>query len=192
MRRALRERRLEPARLVELAQAEPNLAALARQAIEGQPRAVVVLARSTVAGRLVAELRQAGYRGTVLGGATLGGAAYARAASGAAEGVLAPCWAATDTVGWRTFASAYRRRFGGEPDIASAQGYDAVRLLAAAVRSGGLNRARIRDALRAASGWQGAAGTVRWNALGRNEPSVRLGAWRGGSLHDAPQLVSSP
>jgi hypothetical protein len=54
--------------------------------------------------------------------------------------------------------------------------------MAAAVRRAGLNRALIGDALRALSPWAGAAGVVRWDALGRNVRPVGLGRWRGGEL----------
>jgi hypothetical protein len=45
----------------------------------------------------------------------------------------------------------------------------------AAIRKAGLNRARIRDAVRELSGWQGASGVIRWDVLGQNERPVRLG-----------------
>ena len=80
---------------------------------------------------------------------------------------------------WRAFADAYAARWHAEPDWAAASGYDAVRIVAAAVRRAGLNRARIRDAVRGLAPYEGAGGVVRWNALGRNETGVRLSAPRG-------------
>jgi len=56
--------------------------------------------------------------------------------------------------------------------------------VASAMRKAGLNRARIRDAVRALAPWPGASGDVTWDALGRNERVVALGVWRG------PLLVS--
>ena len=57
-----------------------------------------------------------------------------------------------------------------------------MRLVAAAVREAGLNRARIRDAVRALAPWPCASGAVGWNALGRNEGAPVLGRWQGGRL----------
>jgi ABC-type branched-subunit amino acid transport system substrate-binding protein len=81
-----------------------------------------------------------------------------------------------------SFARDYEARWGEPPDAAAALGADAVRLVATAIRDSGLNRARIRDALRAAAPWQGASGSVRWDARGRNLRRAELAVWRGGRL----------
>ena len=189
VRRALGELRLTPAALVELPREALDLPAMARQVLEARPQVVVVLAGSTVAGRLVAELRRAGFAGDVIGGATLGGGAFARVAGDASEGVIAPSWVTTDNPEWVRFAQAYAVRWGRSPDASAAQGHDAVRLTVAAIRTAGLNRARIRDAVRGLSPWRGAVGSVEWNGLGRNEPRVRLGVWRGGRLQAGTTLA---
>ena len=181
LRRALGARRLTPATLVEIAPLEDDLGAVAGRLRHGDPRLVVVLAPSTLAGRLVAALRGSGYRGTLLGGAPAARAAFRRAAGDAAEGVIAPLLVEPGPP-WEAFAPAYATRWGEPPDEAAALGFDAVRLVAAAVRKAGLNRALVRDAVRSLAPWTGASGTVTWNALGRNERPVALGSWRGGRL----------
>ena len=181
VRRELARRRLAPATLVEFAAAEPDLQPLAARLADGRPGALLVLAPSSVAGRLVAAVREAGYRGPILGGASAARAAFRRAAGPAADGVLAPVAAETGPA-WDAFARAYEARWSEAPDDAATHAYDAVRMATAAVRRAGLNRARIRDAVRALAPWPGASGTVSWNALGRNERATALGAWRGGRL----------
>jgi branched-chain amino acid transport system substrate-binding protein len=181
LRRALGERRLTPATLVELAPLEAELAPLADRLVRGGPRAVVVLAPSSLAGRVTAALRGEGFRGTIVGGAPAGRAAFRRAAGAAAEGVIAPLLVEPGPA-WEAFAPAYAVRWGEPPDEAAAHGYDAVRLLAAAVRKAGLNRARIRDAVRSLAPWPGASGVVSWNPLGRNGRAVALGSWKDGRL----------
>jgi len=180
-RREMAKRRLAPQTLVEFAPDEADVAPLAARLAAGRPRGLLVLAPSRAAGRLVAALREAGFAGTVLGGATAAGAAFRRAAGPAADGVLAPA-AAEAGPAWDAFARAYETRWGEAPDDAAAHAYDAVRLVAAAVREAGLNRVRIRDAVRALAPWPGASGTVSWNALGRNERATALGAWSDGRL----------
>ena len=69
---------------------EPDLPALAGRLLRGGPRALVVLAPSSLAGRLVAALRAAGFRGHDPRRAPAGRAAFRRAAGAAAEGVIAP------------------------------------------------------------------------------------------------------
>jgi ABC-type branched-subunit amino acid transport system substrate-binding protein len=81
---------------------------------------------------------------------------------------------------WDAFAMAYAARWGDPPDDAAAQAYDAVRYLATALRLSGLNRARLADALRALAPWSGAAGELRFDALGRNQREVRLARWQAG------------
>ena len=181
LRRALGERRLTPAALVELAPLEAELPTLAARLLRGSPRAVVVLAPSRLAGHMAVALREAGFRGTIVGGAPAARTAFQRAAGGAAESVIAPILVETGPSGG-AFESSYAKRWGEPPDEAAARGYDAVRLVAAAVREAGLNRARIRDAVRALAPWAGVAGPVRWDPLGRNQAPVALGAWREGRL----------
>ena len=76
----------------------------------------------------------------------------------------------------------YERRWGEAPDEWAANGYDAVKLTVAAIRRAGLNRIRIRDAVRALAPWTGAGGVARWDALGRNQRRVVPCSWRGGHL----------
>jgi branched-chain amino acid transport system substrate-binding protein len=181
VRRELAKRRLTPATLVEFAPDTPEVAPLAIRLAAGRPRSLLVLAPSRAAGRLVAALRGAGFQGPILGGATAAGSAFRRAAGPAADGVLAPVTAEPGPA-WDAFARAYEARWSESPDDAATHAYDAVRIATAAVRRAGLNRARIRDAVRALAPWPGASGTVSWNALGRNERATALGAWRGGRL----------
>jgi branched-chain amino acid transport system substrate-binding protein len=181
LRRALGEQRLTPAALVELAPLEADLPALAARLLRGGPRAVVVLAPSSLAGRVAVALREAGFRGTIVGGAPAARAAFRRAAGAAAEGVIAPILIEPGP-SWEAFAQAYGKLWGEAPDEAAARGYDAVRLVAAAVREAGLNRPLVRDAMRALAPWVGVAGPVRWDALGRNQAPVALGTWHEGRL----------
>jgi branched-chain amino acid transport system substrate-binding protein len=174
-------RRLSPEALLEFGSDEPDVASLAARLADGRARALLVLAPSGTAGRLVAAVRAAGFRGAILGGATCGRTAFLRAAGPAAEGVLAPAPAEAGPA-WAAFARAHEARWGDSPDDAAACAYDAVRLAVAAVRRAGLNRALVRDAVRALAPWPGASGVVSWNALGRNERAVALGSWAGGRL----------
>jgi branched-chain amino acid transport system substrate-binding protein len=178
VRREMASRRLMPATLVEFAAVEPDIALVAARLVASRPRAVLVLAPSRTAGRLVAAVRGTGFDGTILGGAPAGRTAFRRAAGAAAEDVIAPLLVEPGPA-WEAFAQAYATRWGEPPDEAGAHGYDAVRLVAAAVRKAGLNRALARDAVRALAPWAGASGAVSWNALGRNERPVALGSWVG-------------
>lgn len=179
LRRELTRLGLEPQTLVEFEVADPEAGPLAARLLEGRPGAVLLVAPARSAAAVVSELRRRGFAGEVLGGAPLSRNAFARAAGEVAEGVLAPLLYQPSPA-WDAFERAYQARWRGAPDDAAAQAYDAVRFLASAVRTGGLNRARIGDALRALAPWSGAAGVLRWDALGRNQREVGLAAWHGG------------
>jgi branched-chain amino acid transport system substrate-binding protein len=181
IQRELAARRLTPRTVVEFDTTDLEAASLARHLVEHRPGAVLVLAPAGPAGRVVAALRRAGFRGTVLGGATLARTAFVGAAGSAAEGVVVPrLW--EPSAEWDRFTRTYEARWGEPPDYAAGQAYDSVRLVADAVRRAGLNRARIRDALRALSPWTGVTGVVRWDAVGRNRRPVGIARWAGERL----------
>ncbi len=140
--------------------------------ISARAPAVVIVAGSLETARLVKRLRTAGYSGTVFGGPSMGRRHFVEAAGTAGENVLFPL---TGNALPESFSARFQKRYGRTTDFASIHTYDAVRLVADAVRRGGLNRARIRDALVELSPWAGHSGTVRWDPLGQNDRSVQLG-----------------
>ncbi len=73
---------------------------------------------------------------------------------------------ATDAYG--RFREAYVKRYDVMPAPAAALTYDAVRLVVAAIRKAGLNRAAIRKAIAESSGFDGVTGTVFWDNGGGN------------------------
>ncbi len=73
-----------------------------------------------------------------------------------------------------SFERKFRERAGVAPSVAAAQAYDAVRLLAAALRESGPNRARLRDTLVKQHGFSGVAGPIAFDGAGNNPAEVRL------------------
>lgn len=166
---------------VDLGEGGSDAASAAASIVDARPPAVLVAAEARVAARLVTALRRAGYRGRILGGATLGRDAFRDAGGAAVDGVVFPILYEPGAR-WDAFAARFAGRFGRPPDYAAGQAYDSVRLLAAAVRKAGLNRPRIRDAVRGLSPWPGVTGVVAWDPLGQNQRSVRLGSIRDGRV----------
>ena len=64
------------------------------------------------------------------------------------------------------FAVRYRQQAGLEPTVAAREIYDAVRLLSAAVRSAGANRARVRDYLASGVTYSGLSGAFSFDKAG--------------------------
>jgi len=73
-----------------------------------------------------------------------------------------------------TFEKRFRERAGALPTPAAAQAYDAVRILAAALRRSGPNRARLRDALAELSPYAGASGVISFDHAGNDLSDVTL------------------
>jgi branched-chain amino acid transport system substrate-binding protein len=162
---------------------------LAERVVGWRAGAVVLLAGPSDSGQLLAMLRDKGFAGRVLGGPWMGRRAFLAAAGTASEGAILPLLD-DPTTGFQRFAETFQARCGVFPDFAAAQAYDATRLLITAIRKAGLNRARIRDAVRELSPWDGVSGAIVWDPVGQNTRTVRLGSIRRGRVLPLPHSVS--
>jgi len=106
------------------------------------------------------------------------------AAGPAAEGVLFPLLCEPDAMP-ASFRLEFENRYQVSPDYAAASTYDALNLLIAAIRRGGLNRAKIGDALGEVSPYPGVTGMIAWDKLGSNTRPVGLGTIRAGQVATA-------
>ncbi len=73
------------------------------------------------------------------------------------------------------FQSRYSRQYGRAPNYAAAHAYDATMIAIKATQTTGLNRIRIRDAVRKLAPYNGVTGTINWDALGQNDHPVQIG-----------------
>ena len=151
------------------------------------PEAVVLVADAQGSARWLTMLRAVGYEGAVFGGPWMGRRQFIEQAGTAAEGVRFP-WPLVTSSKFREFAKHFTQRFGRSPDYAAAHMYDAVCLLAAAIRRGGLDRTGIQEAIRSLASWSGVTGPIRWDAVGGNSRPVGMGVIRAGRV----QSVSVP
>lgn len=69
----------------------------------------------------------------------------------------------TGNARYQTFETTYRARFGVAPTPAAAYTYDAVQILLRAIRTSGLSRAGIRDAIAGMQDYQGVTGKIHWD-----------------------------
>jgi ABC-type branched-subunit amino acid transport system substrate-binding protein len=154
---------------------------LAKRVGWARAEAVVLVAGPNDSGRLLATLRDKGFAGRVLGGPSMGRRAFLAAAGSNSEGVLIPLLNDPAT-GFQGFAAKFQSHFDVFPDFATAQAYDATRLLITAIRKAGLNHVRIRDAVQELAPWDGVSGTIVWDLVGQNMRTVRLGSIRRGRV----------
>lgn len=179
--RALKQQHVSPQYHYTCGAAADDVSEVIGRTIQAAAAAVLCVADAHDSAKLLIQLREAGYRGPVFGGPAMGRRHFLQAAGGAAEGVVFP-WLLEQAANSQPFRQAFLSKCGKEPDFAATCSYDAVKLLVAAIRKAGLNRARIGDAIRELAPWPGAAGTIQWDNLGSNRRSVRLGTIQAGRI----------
>jgi ABC-type branched-subunit amino acid transport system substrate-binding protein len=155
----------------------------------GEPRSIVVLAGAVDSAAIVTALRSQGFAGRIVGGASFGRRVFRDRAGRDAEGVAFPLLFDAERPEAGDLVRRYERRWGESPDFLAAHAYDGVRLLIAAFRGAGANRALIRDELVTLAPWLGATGLVTWDATGRNVRPLTMGTWRGGRARSAEPAV---
>ncbi len=140
----------------------------------GEPglAAVIVVAGPADSARLLQRIRTV-FSGPVFGSVAMGRRVFLDAVRDLPGEVIFPYPADPEAV--EAFSRRFMQRTGIAADFASAQTYDAVRLLCEAIRRSGFNRVRLHDALREMVPWTGsAAGPINWDRTGQNTRPVRL------------------
>lgn len=154
---------------------------LVEKITKSRAHALVVIAGARDSARLVSDVRKKCFTGCIFGGPCMGRSSFLEEAGQAAEGVIFPLLYIPGKHS-ESFEKEFSSRFGSSPDYLAAHTYDTVNLLIVAIRKAGLNRARICDAVRELSPWAGVTGPVKWDTLGGNNRTVRLGTIRAGRV----------
>ena len=181
LKRSFGKRLMVPRLHFEFQRSKRDVGRLVRKIVQSKAAAVVLVAGADDSARMVAALRERGFSGPIFGGPWMGRQRFLDQAGAAAEGVVFPLLY-DPRESPPGFAKTFKARFGKLPDYTAAHTYDATQLLIAAIGKAGLNRARIRDAVRDLSPWEGVSGTLKWDPLGGNTRAVRIGTIRNGSL----------
>ncbi len=120
------------------------------------------------AGRLINQLRSAGYKGQFMSGDGSEDPHFIKDAGGApAAGAYlsCPCADATKLPAAQSFVSAYKADFGTPPEIYSGEAYDATNFVLAAIKSGATTPAAINSYL-ADNSWTGVTKVVKFQTDG--------------------------
>ena len=133
-------------------------------------QALVIWGQPEEAARLIRQMRERGMRQEVFGGPELAFPEFLKRAGAFAEGVtvVAPCNLWRDDSVLQSFRRCFSERYGESPDIIAAYTYDGMNLLIRAIRIGGLNRAKIRDAMAENEVFYGVTGEIRFDGSGSN------------------------
>jgi len=179
--RSLAQRQLVPFYHLEFSPRERNIEGLVEKIVHANVHALVLIAGARESAHIICAVREKNFTGLIFGGPGMGRRSFLEQAGKAANDVVFPLLY-TPGKSSNSFEENFASRFGNRPYYLAAHTYDAVNLLIAAIRKAGLNRARIRDAVRELSPWAGVTGTVKWDGLGGNSRNVCLGMVRAGRV----------
>ena len=179
--RSFGQHKLVPSYHFEFEPEEKDFTELVEKIVEAKAYALILIAGAEQSAHLISAVRERNFTGLIFGGPCMGRRSFLEEAGNAAEGMIFPSLY-TPRTNSDSFENKFTTRFGYRPDYLAAHTYDTVNLLVAAIRKAGLNRARIRDAVRELSPWAGVTGTIKWDTLGGNSRAVQLGAVRAGRV----------
>lgn len=110
---------------------------------------------------------------------------FLEVAGSAAEGVVATATfnPDRDDPAWLDFRRRYHEHFGEEPSAFTAHAYDGTNMIIAVIRSAGLNRARIRDALFSNKSLDGVTGKIEFDSTMNNVRKPWLAEVKNGKFH---------
>ena len=117
---------------------DTDFTAPATQAMGTNPDAIMVYTTQTPAAGIIAALRSRGYKGTIVGNDALAPAAIWKKIGEPLAGVPFPLSFSPDinkSAEAQAFTNAYEKKYTSPPDLYSAQGYEAIWLIAQAMRS---------------------------------------------------------
>ncbi len=144
--------------------------ALAEKAREVRGDGIYLVGYSNDMAALLREIRKRRIRARILSTSSLGSARGLEEAGEAAEGVIYPAAVfdpESDDPDVARFVSDFRARYGSDPDLYAAHGYDAVLVAAAAMeKAGGPIPERIAQELLAIRDFHGASGVLRFDPEG--------------------------
>jgi len=146
-------------------------------AIWGEPPDVALILK---------QMRAMGMKQPVFGSSRLAYPQLLDAAGPAAEGLVTACAMDPTRIDpkWKEFQQEYHAKFNEAPDPYATYGYDGMTILIKAIEKGGLNRARIMDALREyeMKEYDGASGHAKFDYTLNNIAAVALARVEGGKF----------
>ncbi|MFC2173033.1 ABC transporter substrate-binding protein [Acidobacteriota bacterium] len=138
------------------------------------PEAIVIWGLYNAVGKIAKQLRDIGVTCPIFGSDGIVSPAYFDYSEGAEEGniVTLPYDPTKPDPVNMAFIERFKERYGYEPDSFAAHGYDAMYLMWRAIKIGGLNRGRIRDAMATTKNFHGVTGFISFDHMGNDTRPV--------------------
>ncbi len=146
--------------------------------------AVLIVGYADEGVRVLRALREHGFAGLVLGSDALYSSDLLEWGAEDAEGMFLPAAfvASQPLPAVADFVGRFRSKYRQTPDHFAAQGYDAAKILAFAVRRGGRTPEAIRAALQGLRGFPGATGEITFGRWGGPDRPVAIAQVAGGAF----------
>ena len=164
--------------------AAPDFDPLIERLVASRPDALVVWGEAELAGKALERARELGLDVPAYGPARVISDRFLADAGPAAEGFVAVATFDPTSANpiWTAFRAAYVARWNEEPDAYAAHAFDGMNLVLDAVKKGGLNRVRIRNALAAVERYDGATGLIAFDNTFNDVGPVYLATVEGGAF----------
>ncbi|HWO92229.1 MAG TPA: ABC transporter substrate-binding protein [Methylomirabilota bacterium] len=142
-------------KVIKFSKTEADLSPYVTQAVQLKPDVIFITSLGGIPAKIMIEARKQGWTGQFLGGKGFNTATVSKQAGSAGMGARsASAWYIGNTFASNAdFVSAYRQKYGKDPDQFSAQGYAAIKIIADAASRAQLTFSDLpgdRDKLRAA------------------------------------------
>lgn len=177
----------EVVELIEFPSVPSDLSGLVERVMTLEPDAVYLAAYAEDLARMIEGLRDLGYKGTIFTTSAFAAPEIIEQVGKPAEGVFLT-QAAFDTSDENPkvqgFVSAFREKFGVNPDLYAAHGYDSMLVLAQAAMESGTIATEFWKGIRALRDFEGATGTVQFDERGDVQKFPRVYVVNNGQLID--------
>ena len=142
-------------KVIKFSKTEADLSPYVTQAVQLKPDVIFITSLGGIPAKIMIEARKQGWTGQFLGGNGFNTATVSKQAGSAGQGARsASAWYIGNTFASNAdFVSAYKQKYGKDPDQFAAQGYAGIKIIADAARRAGLTFSDLpgdRDKLRAA------------------------------------------
>jgi branched-chain amino acid transport system substrate-binding protein len=182
---ALTRYQLTPVAVEEFGTEDQDFTEQLTRILDVQPE-VLLLAASEVAGGLVAkQVRQLGFKGIIAGGSAMGTPAFIETAGEAAEGVYftSPYPGNDASERTRAFATAFRARWGEDPELHGVNTYDGTNMLLIAMENANpLTPENVAAEMHKICGYQALQGVFCYDATGEGIKTTHSGVIVDGQL----------
>ena len=181
LKKSFIKHKISPMNHFEIKPKQKEYDSLIDDVLKTKASALVLIADTDDSMALVQSIRKKGFSGMIFGGPSMGHHRFVQNAAATDEKLIFPLLYEPSTAS-RDFDQEFQTRFGRKPDYLTAHTYDAVNILIASIKKAGLDREKIRDAIKNAASAKGVTGRFRWNQYGENVRAISLGCFEDKSV----------